>query len=474
MKKILSYLLLIVLLIFPVNAEAVNSDYQDVLGSIIEDSTNNDKITIYFFHGDGCPHCAEEQEKLDELLITYGNYIEIKDYEVWHSNSNNNLMLKAKDKFSETQAGVPFTVIGDKSFIGYNSTIGREIEETIQYYLGQEVNNLELNFGKLVEKARLTLQDYLSYGGKESDQVYIELKNSKEAYERAVMKTDYLNTDKLTAAEVKEHTLKKLKVDLDKCIEQVNNRIIDLPLIGKKVISGFFIPIVAIILGMVDGFNPCAMWILLFIINMLFNMKDKKRMWILGITFLLTSALVYFLAMLGLKSVLSVLAVGIIQKFIALVAFVGGIVNLNSFHKDLAKKDDGCTVVDAKKRKKLLAKIRKFTSEKSFILALVGVITLALSVNIVELACSAGFPTIFISVLEFNKVPFATSIIYMLLYIIFYLLDDLIIFVIAMVTLEVTGISTKYNKYSHLVGGILMIIMGLLLIFKPEWLMFNF
>lgn len=474
MKKILSYLLLMVLLIFPIYVEALDSNYQNVLGPIIQDYTNDDKITIYFFHGDGCPHCAEEHDKLNELLITYGNYIEINDYEVWHNSFNNSLMLKAKDKFSVTQAGVPFTVIGDKSFIGYNGTVGREIEEAIQYYLGQEINNSELNFGKLVEKARLTLQDYISYGGKENDEVYRELKSSKEAYEQAVMKTDYLNTEELTADEVKAETLKKLEVDLNKKIDQVSNRIIDLPLIGKKVISGFLIPIVAIILGLVDGFNPCAMWILLFIINMLFNMKDKKRMWILGITFLFTSALVYFLAMLGLKSVLSFLAVGIIQKFIALVALVGGILNLNSFRKDLAKKDGGCNVVDAKKRKKLLTKVRRFTSEKSFPLAIVGVITLALSVNVVELACSAGFPTIFISILEFNSVPFATSILYMLLYIIFYLLDDLVIFVIAMVTLEVTGISTKYNKYSHLIGGILMIVMGLLLIFKPEWLMFNF
>ena len=247
-----------------------------------------------------------------------------------------------------------------------------------------------------------------------------------------------------------------------------------LPLLGKIDVKNYSIFLIALVLGLIDGFNPCAMWILLFIINMLFNMKDKKRMWVLGITFLFTSALVYFLAMLGLKGVLSFLAVGIVQKIIALVAIVGGFVNLNSFRKDLIKKDNGCNVIDNKKRKKILTKIRKFTSEKSFVLALVGVIALALSVNIVELACSAGFPTIFISILTFNNVPLAMSILYMLIYIIFYLLDDLIIFVIAMITLEVTGISTKYNKYSHLIGGILMLIMGILLIFKPEWLMFNF
>jgi hypothetical protein len=62
----------------------------------------------------------------------------------------------------------------------------------------------------------------------------------------------------------------------------------------------------------------------------------------------------------------------------------------------------------------------------------------------------------------------------MLIYILFFLIDDIIVFVIAMVTLNVTGISTKYTKYSHLVGGIIMLIIGLLLIIKPEILMFNF
>ena len=54
------------------------------------------------------------------------------------------------------------------------------------------------------------------------------------------------------------------------------------------------------------------------------------------------------------------------------------------------------------------------------------------------------------------------------------MLDDLIIFIVAVKTFELGGISTKYSKYSHLIGGILMLIIGILLIVKPEWLMFNF
>ena len=474
MKKVLLYISLLLFMILPISVNALSNEYKDVLSSVIGVNSNKEKVTIYFFHGSGCPHCHKESAKLEILLDDYEDYIEVKKFEVWNSSSNNKLMLKAKEHFNESRHGVPFTVIGDYSFIGYSDITGRDIENVIRKYIDKEELYDDMNFGTITEDARITLRDYIKYGGKETDQIYIDLKTSKTKFEEAVMKTDYKKINGMTSSEVKAEILKNLEKELNEDIEKLEKNIVDLPIIGKKVIKGYYIPIVAIILGFIDGFNPCAMWILLFIINMLFNMKDKKRMWILGFAFLFTSAFVYFLAMLGLKSILSILAVGIVQKLIALVALIGGIVNLNSFRKDINKKDDGCNVVDAKKRKKILTKIQKFTNEKSFVLALIGVITLALSVNVVELACSAGFPTIFISILEFNKVPFITSIIYMIIYILFYLLDDLIIFIVAMVTLEVTGLSTKYNKYSHLIGGLLMIIIGVLLIFKPELLMFNF
>ena len=64
--------------------------------------------------------------------------------------------------------------------------------------------------------------------------------------------------------------------------------------------------------------------------------------------------------------------------------------------------------------------------------------------------------------------------IYIFIYIFFFMIDDLIVFAIAVKTMELTGITTKYTKYSHLIGGLLMFIIGILLIVKPEWLMFNF
>ncbi|MBP3800173.1 MAG: hypothetical protein ILA19_04250, partial [Bacilli bacterium] len=100
--------------------------------------------------------------------------------------------------------------------------------------------------------------------------------------------------------------------------------------------------------------------------------------------------------------------------------------------------------------------------------------TLAISVNLIELACSLGFPVIYTEMLSINNVSGVSKIIYLLIYIFFYMIDDLVVFTISMITLEATGITNKYNKICTLVSSIIMVLMGLLLIFKPGWLMFNF
>ena len=178
--------------------------------------------------------------------------------------------------------------------------------------------------------------------------------------------------------------------------------------------------------------------------------------------------------MAWLKVMLSALQISYLKIIIGIVAILGALWNLYSYYKSVKNKDVGCEVVDNKKRKKIITKIKKFTTEKSFILAMLGIIGLAVSVNFIEFACSAGWPVIFTEVLALHDLSYMSYFGYILLYILFYLFDDIIIFLIAMVTLEVTGISNKYSKYSHLIGGILMLIIGLLMIFKPDWLMFNF
>ena len=141
-----------------------------------------------------------------------------------------------------------------------------------------------------------------------------------------------------------------------------------------------------------------------------------------------------------------------------------GLLNVKKFLES-RKSDDGCHVVDAKKRKKIFTRIKKFTTEKNIFLALIGVIILAASVNLIELACSTVFPATFSEILAINNVHGLLRLFYLLIYTIFYMIDDLIVFIIAVATLQFSTTSSKYGKYSGLVGGIIMLFVGILLMF---------
>lgn len=256
-------------------------------------------------------------------------------------------------------------------------------------------------------------------------------------------------------------------------INDDSNKKIDIPILGKVNMKNSSLGIIAIVLGFVDGFNPCAMWILLFLINMFLGTKDKKKSWILGFTFLVISAFIYFLSMLGINVIIGVATVGYLKIAIAIFILIMGIFSLRKYLK-IRKEEAGCSIVDNRKRKKLVTKVKKIISSKSFILSIVGISTLAISVNLIELACSLGFPMIFTEMLTINNITGISRILYLLLYVFFYMIDDMVVFTISMITLQATGITNKYNKLCVLVSSIIMIIMGLLLIFKPEWLMLNF
>ena len=157
-------------------------------------------------------------------------------------------------------------------------------------------------------------------------------------------------------------------------------------------------------------------------------------------------------------------------RFIGLVALGGGLWSLKKFREN---KDGGCEINEAGDRRRTLNKLKQAVYNQNFLLALVGIVALAFTVNLVELVCSAGLPAVYTQVLAMNNLPSWQYYGYLLGYIFFFMLDDLLVFFIAMTTLRLTGISTKYSRWSSLIGGILMVIIALLLIFKPQWLMFG-
>lgn len=374
-------------------------------------------LNIYLFYGDGCPHCAAEEKFLNEYLKKEKN-VKLHKYEIWYDKDNAIKYKEVNKILNDNSNSIPYLIIGNNTISGYTEDItDEEIKNTINFYKNKKYKDKVGIYLGVVDENKYG-DENVKYDSKE----------------------------------------------------------INIPVLGKVDAKKVSISLSAIVIGLVDGFNPCAMWILIFLISMLLGMKNKKRMWTLGITFLVSSALVYFLFLISwLNLAVFLNKIAYIRVAISMVAIIFGTYNILKFISSVFnKKDDGCEVVNSKNRKKIIKSINKIVKEKSFILALLGIVLLAISVNIIELLCSLGLPVMFSEILAINNISKTWQILYSLLYVFFFLIDDIVIFVVAMKTLQIKAISNKFGKYSHLIGGIIMLIIGLLMVTKPEWLMFNF
>ncbi len=403
-KKVLVFVFFISLLFsFGSNVEAQN--------------INESEVNIYFFWGEGCPHCEKEKIFLEKLEEKYSQ-INIYDFDITQSVRGRQIMSEMGEKLNTHISGVPFIVIGEQYFIGWydEQSTGMAIEGAVQDVLKNKRRDIGQEILSLIDE--------------------VEEENSQNE-------------------EIKSPIPEKLKV----------------PLLGEIKTKNLSLPVFTIVLGALDGFNPCAMWVLLFLISLLLGMKDKKRMWILGSTFIVASALVYFIFMAAwLNFILFIGLVVWVRIIIGLVALFGGSYSLKEY---FTNKEATCQVVGTEKKQKVFQRLKNITQQKSFYLALGGIIILAFAVNLVELICSAGLPAVYTQVLALSDLTMGQYYAYLLLYILVFMLDDLLVFFVAMITLRLTGVTTKYVRTARLIGGVLMLIIGLLLIFKPGWLMFG-
>lgn len=381
-------------------------------------------VTVHLFHSDGCPHCRDERAFLEEIAPKYPT-VEFALYEISKDASAAKLLGKVGEALKTTIPGVPFTVIGDQFVVGFGSpeTTGVQIERLIEQQ--QQSQRPDVVKALLLEST---------------------------------------TTDIPTMTPAVEETEEIVPIS-------VLDTSIPVPFFGSISIRTLSLPALTILVAFLDGFNPCAMWVLLFLISLLLGMKDRKRMWILGTTFIVASGLVYLLFMTAWLNFFLLLGyIQLIRLLIGVFAIGVGIYQLRDFY---VNKDGGCKVVPSEKRRPWLERMKKVVGQKQLVFAMAGMVGLAAAVNVVELACSAGLPAIYTQVLAVSGLATWQHYALLLLYIVIFMIDDILIFVIAMTTLQITGIQHKYARYSHLIGGFVIFLLGLLLVFKPEWLLFG-
>jgi len=371
-------------------------------------------VDVYLFWGEGCSHCAE--------AINFARQFSGKEpgvrmhyLEVTGTPANRKVFAAAVRYFGIQRPGVPLTVVGERFFEGYHddATTGAEIKKAVAACLQFSCRDVVLSL--------------------------------------------------LTGEEQQA-----LPQPLDRASEVP--KVLNLPVFGELSLAHVSLPVLTIMLAAIDGFNPCAMWTLVFLISLLVGLRDRFRMWVLGSIFIGASAAVYYLFMAAWLNVL--LFIGMLFWMRLLVGFLalgGGGYYLHEF---FVNPEAICKVTAPVARRRVLEKLRSLAGERSFLLAATGIVLLAFVVNLVELICSAGIPAVYTQVLVLSNLPSWQYHAYLSLYILVFMLDDLFVFFVAMKTLQVTGLTGAYVRHAHAIGGAILIVIGLMLLFKPEWLTF--
>lgn len=252
---------------------------------------------------------------------------------------------------------------------------------------------------------------------------------------------------------------------------EIAPQMVNVPFFGEIDISRYTNPaVLSFTLGFIDGFNPCAMWVLVIFLIALIQIGDRTKMFVTAGIFLLAEAVMYTLILTVWFSTWNF--VGLDYWITPLVGFVAIGSGFFFLHEGIFS-DGTCKVTNYEQKKKISQRIQEIAASPLTIPTILGILALAFSVNIIEFACSIGIPQTFTQILHLSSFSLAEKVWYIALYIIAYMIDDLIVFGIALYSIEKLGITQKYARASNFLGGFLMLLLGLLLVFAPQLLAFS-
>jgi len=381
-------------------------------------------VRVEVFERATCGHCQDEKAFLNELQKELGNLIIVyHDISADKVHKDHFLQLTELEKLPKV---TPITIIDGVILQGFDSaeTTGKKIRALIEEAKG---------------KTQYTFEEFIAAGGSRQ----IETAGA---------------TCNIEGEEVG-------------CAADTVDYWVTVPFIGPVNVAKYSLPILSIILGFVDGFNPCAMWVLVLFLTILMEAGSRKRMFQMAGIFIFAEAVMYYLILNVWMTAWDFVGMDdIVTPVVGFVAVVAGCFFLYQFYKA----DTSCKVGNLASKKKTADKIKKYATGPMTLLTLLGILALAFSVNIIEFACSVGIPQTFTKILDMNYLSWAGKQIYNAIYIFMYMVDDLVIFALALYSFDKIGLTThKYTRASHLIGGTLMVVLGLILLIKPTLLVFG-
>jgi cytochrome c biogenesis protein CcdA len=230
------------------------------------------------------------------------------------------------------------------------------------------------------------------------------------------------------------------------------------------------LPLFTVLIGLADGVNPCALWVLMFLLTLLVNTGDRSRMAVVGITFVVTSAVVYLLFMIAWLNFFTLLGYReIITIVFAAVIVVIGLINM----KELFFFKRGVSLMIPERFKpRIVKRMRGIMESPSMILSIGGTLSLAFFVNLVEFGCTVGLPAVYTKVLADQGLSPGARYLYMILYNIAYMVPLLAVVLLFLLSFRKFQIQERHGRVLKVVSGTLMLTLGIILLVDPGLLVF--
>jgi len=363
----------------------------------------SEETVLYFFKSKGCPYCEKEEPFLEELENKHPS-LKVVEKDI-ASTENVELLRNMGREYGKEIRGVPATFLGDNVWVGFTEKIGSQIEDRVE-------NCVETGCVNPLVKVK---------------------------GEEAV--TDDSGGEK--------------------------NETIHVPFVGSVDLSSTSAFMSTAVIAFVDGFNPCSLWVLTFLLGLLIYTKSRKRIIVVGLTFLTVTATAYGLFILGLFSAFQYIGQLLwIRVVVAVIAFSFGLVNVKDYF--WFKEGFSFTIPEGIKPR-IAEKFRNLTQKSHSLAALVGATFLmALGITLAELPCTAGFPVVWTGILNTQGVSGTTFGVLFVVYMAIYLLDELLVFGTVSVTLQSSKLQEEHGRTLKLVGGTLMLTLAVSFLFAPE------
>lgn len=249
--------------------------------------------------------------------------------------------------------------------------------------------------------------------------------------------------------------------------EVVGSELVHVPLLGDVEVAEQSLLVSTIVIGFVDGFNPCSLWVLSILLALVLRSGSRRRIVAVGVTFLVVTTLLYGFYIAGLYSVLSYVAyVSWIRVAVALVALAFGLVNLKDFF--WFKRGISLTIPDARKPA-IVERARSLAvTDRPLPGMLAGTAALAVGVSLIETPCTAGLPVLWTSLVTEADVALGVAVLLFAVYMLVFLLDELAVLGMAVVTMRAAKLQERHGRLLKLAGGSVMVALAIVMLAAPD------